>query len=345
MKALRVHGKEDLRVEDVEPPGEPGPGEVLVAPVMGGICGSDLQLYRGDRKRADPQILCHEFAGEVVDVGKDVRSVRVGDRVAVVPIVACGRCETCRRGRGELCPGHESIGLNHRWGGFGELALMGAGQVTKVPDELTWEQAALVEPVSVSATGVERAGVRPGDRVLIVGGGPIGGFAALVAQAAGAEEVLISEPAPGRARRLRELGLEVINPTDVDVAEFCRERSDGAGFDAAVECAGNPAAFATALASVRPMGTIAVTAVHFKPVELDANDLLRRSLTLVAGYAYSLWSWPRRMAQIASGRLPVEQLVTGRLTLDRGAEAFERLLAPDSDDLKLLVEVRPSRGD
>jgi (R,R)-butanediol dehydrogenase/meso-butanediol dehydrogenase/diacetyl reductase len=330
VRALRLHGSRDLRLDDVAAPPAPGRGEVLVAPVVGGICGTDLQLYRGTRPLERVQILCHEFAGEVAAVGAGVESVAPGDRVAVMPIVACGRCETCRRGRGELCPGHETVGLRHAWGGFGELALVGEVQVARLPDGVTWDEGALVEPISVAATGVERAGVGAGDRVLVVGGGPIGALAALLARAAGAD-VVVCEPAAGRAERLRGLGFEVVDP---------RRERPGDGFHAAIDCAGNEAAFRTAVAAVRPTGRVVVTAVHAQPVELDLRDLLRRSLTVVAAIAYPVSSWPARLAQIDAGSLALDGLVTGRFPLVEAPAAFERLLAPDSDDLKLLVDLR-----
>lgn len=340
MLALRLHGPRDVRIDEVEPPGEPGPGEVLVAPVLGGICGTDMQLYRGSRARNDVQILCHEFSAQVVATGQGVSSVHAGDRVAVVPIVACGQCETCGRGRGELCPGHASVGLRHPWGGFGELALVRATQLARLPDSVSWEQGALVEPLAVAMTGVERAGVVPGDRVLIVGGGPIGAFAMMAAIAAGASDVVVSEPHSGRAHRLRTLGADVIDPTEVDVAPYCRDRSGGAGFDAAIDCAGNAAALHTAIAAVRPAGRIAVTAVHAQRVDIDVRDLLSRSLTLAGAVAYPVWSWPRKLAQIATGRLQIERVITAVLPLAQGSSAFDRLLDPDGDDLKVLVRVR-----
>jgi (R,R)-butanediol dehydrogenase/meso-butanediol dehydrogenase/diacetyl reductase len=344
VRALRLHGDHDLRVEEVAAPAAAGPGEVVVAPVSAGICGTDVHLYDGGRPIAgEPQILGHEFAGEVVDAGAGVAHVAAGDRVAVMPIVACGRCELCRRGDGHLCVGHQTVGLRHPWGGFGELAVVREGQLAVLPEEVTYEQGALVEPASVAATGVERAGVRPGDRVLVAGGGPIGALAALHAEAAGAGDVVVSEPAPSRAARIEALGFDVLNPREVDVPQACRERSGGQGFDAAIDCAGNAAAFEAAFAAVRHGGTIAVTAVHQQPVELDVRALLSRSVSVVGAIAYPVWSWPRKLQQIASGRLPVERIVGARLPLDRARDGFDRLAGPAPDELKIMIDVRRPR--
>ena len=345
MRAVRLHGERDLRLDDVPAPAGAGPGEVIVAPVRAGICGTDVHVYAGGAAAAAarmPQILGHELAGEVVDVGAGVSRVRAGDRVAVMPIVACGHCETCRRGDGHLCPGHETVGLRHPWGGFADLAAVREEQVAVLPDGVSFEQGALVEPASVAATAIERAGVQPGDRVLIAGGGPIGALAALQAEAAGAGDVVVSEPAAARAERIGALGFDVLDPSAVDVVEACRERSGGSGFDVAIDCAGAPSALISALAAVRRGATVAITGIHERPVELDPNAILIRGLSIVGAVAYPVWSWPRKLQQIASGRLPVERVVDSRLPLEGTRDGFERLTGPAPAELKIMLEVRPA---
>ena len=127
----------------------------------------------------NPQILGHEFSGDVVATGPDVTSVRDGDRVAIMPLAYCGTCAYCRRGLQHLCATMACVGLSHRWGGMGEIATVAEYQIVRLPDAVTYEQGALIEPTAVAAYGVERAGVGPGDRVLVTGAGPIGALAAL----------------------------------------------------------------------------------------------------------------------------------------------------------------------
>jgi (R,R)-butanediol dehydrogenase/meso-butanediol dehydrogenase/diacetyl reductase len=339
MRALQLSGPEQLEVADVAAPGEPGPGEVLIAPRMVGICGTDLQLWRHGPVLDAPQILGHEVAATILDVGPDVAGLKPGDRVAVIPIVACGRCEMCRRGRGELCPGHESFGIMHPWGGFAERAIARADQLVPIPDELSFEQGALVEPLGVASTGIERASVGAGDRLLIVGGGPIGALAALHAEAIGLAQILVSEPLPARAALIEKLGFEVVDPNAVNVAELCRERTGGLGFDAAVDYAGSQAAFDTALAAVRPAGSVAVTALYGSPVQLDARLMMSRGLTVAGAIAFPLWSWPRRMEQIATGGLGVDRIVTSRIGLGEADDAVRRLADRLADDLKVMVDI------
>lgn len=339
MKALVLHGPGRLAVEEVAEPDGPGPGEVLVAPAVGGICGTDAQLFRNGPRRGDRQILGHEMAAAVLEVGPGVSSVRAGDRAAVIPIVACGRCEMCRSGVGQLCLDHQSFGIWHSWGGFGERALVAETQLVPMPEGMTWEQGALIEPLCVASNGVARGGLAPGGRLLILGGGPIGALAALHAEAAGAGQILVCEPNPGRAELIRGLGFEAVDPGAVDVAELCRERSGGLGFDVAVDCAGSPAAFGTAFDAIKPTGTVAVVAIHHQPVQLDLERVLHRGLTIAGAVAYPLQSWGRRAEQIAAGRIDVERVVTSRATLGGAVAAVEGLAAGDSGDLKVLIDV------
>src|SRR5262249_11314579 len=241
VRALRFHAARDLRIEDVAEPLAPSPGDVLVRVATCGICGTDLHEYvagpivtpiephplTGARI---PQILGHEFSGEVVAVGPSVTQVTEGDRVAIMPLAYCGTCAYCRRGLQHLCSTMGCVGLSHAWGGMGELATVAEYQVVRLPDGVTYEQGALIEPTAVAAYGVERAGVARGDRVLVTGAGPIGALAALCARSAGASTVYISEPNPSRRARAEALGVAtVLDPSTIDVPRVLREASDGLG--------------------------------------------------------------------------------------------------------------------
>src|SRR3954451_11228376 len=271
MQALRFHAARDLRIEDVQEPSAPGPGEVLVRTAACGICGTDLHEFVAGpivtpvephplTGAQNPQILGHEFAGDVVSVGPGVASVAEGDRVAIMPLAYCGRCAYCERGLQHLCTTMACVGLSHPWGGMGELATVAEYQVVRLPDGVTYRQGALIEPTAVAAYGVERAGVGPGDAVLVTGAGPIGALAALCARADGASTVYVSEPNPARRARAEALGVAtVLDPASVDVPAYLRERHDGLGVDVAIECSGNARAFNAAVASLRRRGTLAQT--------------------------------------------------------------------------------------
>src|SRR5213082_1570740 len=241
MRALRFHSARDLRIDDVPEPPAAAASEVVVRVVTCGICGTDLHEYTAGpivtreephplTGAQNPQILGHEFAGDVVATGPGVTSVGDGDRVAIMPLAYCGHCAYCRRGLQHLCATMACVGLSHAWGGMAELATVAEYQIVRLPDSVSYQQGALIEPTAVAAYGVERGGVKPGDRVLVTGAGPIGALAALCARAAGASSVYISEPNAARRARAEALGVAtVFDPTSADVPELLHEETGGLG--------------------------------------------------------------------------------------------------------------------
>ncbi|MDX6369142.1 MAG: (R,R)-butanediol dehydrogenase / meso-butanediol dehydrogenase / diacetyl reductase [Gaiellaceae bacterium] len=349
MHALRFHAAHDLRIEEVAEPTAPGPGEVVVRVVTCGICGTDLHEYMAGpivtpvephplTGAQNPQILGHEFAGDVVAVGPGVTRVAEGDRVAIMPLAYCGHCAYCQRGLQHLCATMGCVGLSHAWGGMAELATVAEYQIVRLPEGVTYRQGALIEPTAVAAYGVERAGVGPGDRVVVTGAGPIGALAALCARSAGASSVYVSEPNP--ARRARAEALEVgtvLDPTAVDVPAFLREQSDGLGVDAAIECSGHPNGFATAVRSLRRRGTLAQTGLFVGEATVEPMLWSLNDLTIVGTWCYWVYDFERIAAQIAAGDLPVERVVTSSVALDDGPGAFALLASGEADEIKVLI--------
>lgn len=350
MRGLRFHGARDLRIEDLREPPDPGFGEVVVRVATCGICGTDLHEYTSGpivtpvephplTGARNPQILGHEFAGDVVAVGAGVTSVVVGDRVAVMPLAYCGRCAYCVRGWQHLCTTMACVGLSHAWGGMAELATVSEYQVVRLPDGVTHRQGALIEPAAVAAYGVERAGVSPGDRVLVTGAGPIGALAALCARAAGASRVYVSEPNPARRTRAEALGVAVVlDPSSVDVPELLREECDGLGVDVAIECSGHPKGFETAVRSLRRRGTLAQTGLFVGEASVEPMLWALNDLTIVGTWCYWVYDFGRIAAQIAAGDLPVELVVTSSVALDDAPDAFARLASGTADEIKVLVD-------
>jgi (R,R)-butanediol dehydrogenase / meso-butanediol dehydrogenase / diacetyl reductase len=353
VKAARYYGVKDIRIEDVpEPDGDRlGATQVLIRPRSCGICGTDLHEYVAGPivTPSDPhpltgaqlpQILGHELSADVVAVGSEVTNVAPGDRVSIMPLVFCGSCYFCRRGLNHLCERMGCFGLSWDWGGLANEAVVESYQAWPLPDSVSYEQGALVEPAAVAEWGVARAGVRPGDRVLVTGAGPIGALAVLASLAAGAGEVFLSEPNPRRAARAESLGAAAIfDPRSTDVGEEVRERTEGRGVDVAIECAGNEAALRACLQGVRAHGSVAQVGLHVKDTAIDAMALSERELTLHGTWCYSVHDWPRIIGMVASGAFPVERAVSGRATLEETVEAgFEQLIDPEGDQIKILVE-------
>jgi (R,R)-butanediol dehydrogenase/meso-butanediol dehydrogenase/diacetyl reductase len=352
MRAAVYHAAKDIRIEDVtEPDGRLGPTQVLVRPRQVGICGTDLHEYVAGpivtpvephplNGAQLPQILGHEFSADVEAIGSDVTRVAVGDRVSIMPLAWCGTCHFCRRGLNHLCERMACVGLSWAWGGLASLAIVEEYQAWRLPDALTYDQGALVEPGAVAAYGVACGGVAAGDTVLVTGAGPIGALAVLAAQAAGAGRVFLSEPNPRRARRAENLdAAEIFNPSADDVAELVRGETEGLGVNVALECAGNEAALRSCLAATRSGGTVAQVGLHVKDASIDAMELARRELSLVGVWCYPVHEWPRVTSQIASGAFPVERIVSDRIQLSATVESgFDALLDPDGDQIKILVE-------
>jgi (R,R)-butanediol dehydrogenase/meso-butanediol dehydrogenase/diacetyl reductase len=268
-----------------------------------------------------------------------VTRVIAGDRVAIMPLSYCGQCAYCRRGLQHLCATMGCVGLSHPWGGMAELATVAEYQVVRLPEGVTHRQGALIEPTAVAAYGVERAGVGPGDRVLITGAGPIGALAALCARSAGASTVYISEPNPARRARAEALGVAtVLDPSALDVPGVLHEQADGLGVDVAIECSGHPSGFATAIRSLRRRGTLAQTGLFVGEASVEPMLWALNDLTIVGTWCYWVYDFDRIAAQIAAGDLPVERVVTSTVTLDGAPDAFARLASGTADEIKVLID-------
>ena len=356
MRALRFHGARKLSAEDVPEPGAPGPGEVLLRPLMCGICGTDLHEYTDGPIVTPasphpltgaelPQTLGHEFSALVVETGPDVTHVRAGDLCTVMPLIYCGRCHECVRGQGHLCRTMACTGLSSAWGGLADLAIVSASQVVPVPGTMTPRQAALIEPAAVAAYGVDRGRLEPGQTVLITGAGPIGSLAALYALAAGARQVVISEPDPARRARAAGLGAglgEVVtaDPAAESVTDIVTELTGGVGADVAVECAGHESALNLCIDAVRPAGTVVQTALHIRPAAIRAQTLAVKDLTLAGTWCYPVHDFPRIVGLVAAGRLPDERVISSAVPLEAAvSQGFERLITRGTGEVKVLIEV------
>ncbi|MGF1646042.1 MAG: 2,3-butanediol dehydrogenase [Kineosporiaceae bacterium] len=349
MKAAVFHGAGDIRVEDLPEP-RVRPGTVKIDVAWCGICGTDLHEYQAGpvfiptqphpvTGEAAPVVMGHELAGTVVEVAADVAGVAVGERVAVEPVLSCGRCPSCRRGLPNLCRDIGFHGLSGGGGGLAERTVVPAAAVHVLPPVLTDEQGALVEPMAVGFHAVGVAGLRPGDTALVLGAGPIGLVTALAARAAGARRVVVSEVSPIRRELAGRLGADaVLDPRRTDVVTGVRQLTDDAGADVSLDCAGTAETWDTALAATRATGTVVSVAVWEKPIETDLNRLVLTEQRVTGSVCYAGDDFPTTIALMADGRLPTEHLVTRRIALDDVvAEGFEELLAHRDRQVKILV--------
>ena len=350
MKAAVFHGAKDIRVEEIAEPGDLGPGDVRLKPHYCGICGTDLHEYamgpivipskpHALNGSVLPQVLGHEFSAEILEVGSQVKNLAVGDRVSVMPLLFCGNCYYCRRGLNHLCQSMACVGLSFQWGGIAEQAVVPATHVNKLHDNMSMRAGALVEPTAVAAYGVDRAGVRPGDTVLITGAGPIGALASIYAEHLGAQ-VFVSEINPHRQKMIESLGIAtLLDPSKTDVVEEIKAATGGIGVDQVIECSGNERALQTALSAVRKHGTISQTGLHTKPAAIDPMILSEHDISLIGTWCYPVTDWPRIIDLIGRVGLPVEKVVTKDIDIeDIVNDGFETLLSPTGDQVKVLIK-------
>lgn len=350
MKAARFYAAGDIRIEDVEAPGEPGPMEVLIAPEWCGICGTDLHEYLAGpivtpaeehplTGATLPQIMGHEFSATVVSVGPGVTHVREGDRVAAMPLISCGECTPCFRGDRHLCVRMGCTGLSWQWGALADLALVPAYQLSVLPEDLTMEQGALIEPTAVAVYALERARLKAGDDVLVAGAGPIGGLSVLAALAMGAGRVFVAEPNANRAKLAYDLGAShVFDPTENNTAEVIDELTQGEGVDGAIECSGTAGGLNSCTAAVRHAGVVVQAGLHTKPAMVDPMEWCLKDFSIEATWAYPVTAWPRIGRLMASGRLPAEKVVSTKTTVDHVVtKGFDALVDPQGDEMKVLV--------
>ena len=342
MLAVRLHGNSDLRVDQVPEPDAVGPGQVRVEPQWCGICGTDLHEYAHGPLYTPaenlPQVIGHEFSAVIAEAGPGVTAFRPGDRVAVLPHVFCGSCFYCLRGRQGLCSNLLLTGVTWPWGGLAGQAIVPASQVVALPDGVSFEQGAVLEPLATVVHGVERSGLRPGDSVLVTGGGPIGQLAVLVAAAAGAGSIFLSEPQAARRLMAERNGATVFDPASADVAAEVTELTGGLGADCAIECSGSQAGLDACVASVRRAATVAVIAIHLGDRLVQPEGWVWRDLTVAGVWSFKIWDTPRILAQIAAGTLPVERVITSRIGMrDIVPKGIERLADPGGDQVKILV--------
>ncbi|MVA75044.1 alcohol dehydrogenase catalytic domain-containing protein [Auraticoccus sp. F435] len=293
-----------------------GPGRAVVKVHAVGVCGSDTTYYRhgriGDWVVDGEIVLGHEAAGEVVEVGAGVTGLAVGTRVAIEPGTPCRGCAQCMAGRYHLCPELEFLATPPFDGALVQYLELDARTLFPIPDTMTYEQAAMVEPLSVGIWACRRAPLRPGDDVLVTGAGPVGVLAAQAARALGARSVTISDVSDFRLQLAEGLGFTV-------------ERADQPGrgrFDVLLECAGAPGVLAAGMDRLREAGRAAMVGLPKQSVELPLSVLNRREVSLALVNRYQD-TWPLGIALIASGRVVVDDLQTHSFPLADTATALE----------------------
>lgn len=349
MKAPVLHGRRQMTFEDVPEP-VAGDSEVVVEVGYCGICGSDLHLY--DSEMAGGGIVMgHEFGGAIVEIGKDVTGWEVGDRVVGAPMRPCMNCAFCVRGEFDLCYQHYRLdaaragvapagGASLGAGGYAPFAKIGAARLMRIPDALDEQQAAAIEPAAVGVHAVRLSGQKIGDRVAILGAGPIGLFTLQCAIAAGARRVVVAEPSPGRAELAKSLGADaVFNPREAGDLAGAFASHLGGPPDVAFDAAGVPATLQQAVDVVKPGGSVMMVGVSFDAAPVRPSVWVTKRVTVRAAFAYSRADYETTIAMLERGSLKAGPVITSIVAGAETPAAFERLLSPNSD-VKVLVDPR-----
>jgi len=320
MKAAVCQGlHQPLVIADLADP-TPGEGEVVVRVGRCGICGSDLHMTEDPAYGIQPgDVLGHEFAGEVVALGRDAEGLALGDLVSVIPLASCGRCASCIAGEPAWCP---HFGL--QGGGYAEFAKTRPNQCVRLPRSASLADGAIVEPLAVALHGVARSGLKPGDKVLILGAGPIGLAVAFWARRLGAGRVVVQDVAAHQQDRALAMGAGafVVAPDDPIGGS---DRALGGKADIVFECVGIPGLIAQAVDQVRGRGTIVLLGLCTHPDTFNSFAMLSKEVTLVTSAFFTRGEYEAALDALDSGAAEPRMLVTDTIGLDAVPEGFEAL--------------------
>jgi L-iditol 2-dehydrogenase len=340
MKALVkfAPGPGNLDILDVpEPPC--GENQVKVEIAYCGVCGTDIHVLHDTFRNYPPVILGHEFAGTVVETGRDARGVQIGERVAVLgaTAVTCGQCEYCRSGYFIFCRNRRGMGHGVN-GAFTNYVVVRPDQLYRVPEGFSLAEASITEPFAAVVQAVaELTQVRLGDTALVSGPGPIGLLAVKLLAAEGIRTIVAGAASDGeRLEAAKRFGAsEVVNTGERGVADAVREATGGRGADVAFECAGHPSSVRGCLEALRPMGQYTQIAICGREIEFPIDTMFYKQLTLRGSITYTSRTWDRVMSIYASGRVRLDDLISVKLPISEWRAAFD--LCMDKKALKVLM--------
>ncbi|MEO5706609.1 MAG: alcohol dehydrogenase catalytic domain-containing protein [Alteraurantiacibacter sp.] len=320
MKAVTFQGLHTpLKFEDLPDP-TPGEGELVVKVARCGICGSDLHMTEDAAYGCQyGDVLGHEFAGEVVALGKGVTTQKVGDLVSVIPLKSCGACEHCRKGEVQWC---SQFGL--QGGGYAEYAVTRPNQCVTLPGDLTLADGAIIEPLAVALHGVNLSGLKTGDKVLVLGAGPIGLAVAFWARRYGAAKVAVQDIASFQQGRALDMGADafVVDPED---PVGSAERALGGKADIVFECVGLPGLIAQAVEQVKPRGTVLLLGLCTKPDTFNSFAMLSKEVRLVTSAFFTVPEYEASLAALEQGAHAPRLLVTDTIRLADTPAVYESL--------------------
>jgi L-iditol 2-dehydrogenase len=338
MLAAVLHKSEDMRVEEVPVPAI-GEYEVLIAVKRCGICGTDPHIYRGHFPTPLPLIQGHEFSGEVVEIGSAVTSVKIGEKVTADINISCGKCFYCRMGQKLFCEDIVQIGV-HTNGAFAQYVKAPEVNIYKLPSNMTWEEAAYIEPLACVIRGQERANITMGSTVAIIGAGPMGLVHAQLAKMNGASTVIMSEMNPTRIAKARSLGVDhVIDASKQDPVKAVQDLTEGRGADFVIEAVGAIPTYQQAFQMVRRGGVLVTygAAPATATMEIRPFEIYSKELTIVGSYAGTYDTWLKAINLISSGRFKPNDIISKTIPLPGIVDGIKEVIN-NKDIIKIIVD-------
>jgi len=332
MKAVRMYKPGDLRVEDVPVP-VPKDDEALVKVMACGVCGSDIPRANKYGAHIAPLTLGHEFSGQIVEVGKDVKEFKVGDRVTVPPLIPCNKCKWCKQGLYSLCEDYDYFG-SRRDGAMAEFVAVPEANMLKVPDNVGYLDAATTDPCGNALHGLAQAKLKPGETFLAYGAGPIGLFAVQIAKARGAKKVFAVDMGEEKVRVAKECGADVvIDASREDPVEIIKKETDGEMVDAVIDFTGAPPAQKTAIDCAGKMGRVVLLGISHKGLELgekEVDNIMRGQISLIGSWNSFTDPWPGPdwfdgIELFKEGKISAKSMISHKLPLDDAPEIFKKI--------------------
>lgn len=328
-----------IAFNEVEKP-VPGPEEVLMQTRRIGVCGSDIHVYHGLHPYTSfPVVQGHEVGGVVAAVGENISSVKVGDKITFMPQVTCGECYPCQHGMYHICESLKVMGFQ-TGGAAQEYFILPEWNVMKLPDTMSLDAAAMIEPIAVVVHALARGGGAEGKRVLVLGAGPIGNLTAQVARAMGARAVMITDVSPYKLDKARACGIELaIDPSTTDLAAAINEHFGPEKADLILECVGVEATITQAVEVARKGTTIVVVGVFGKKPQVDLGLVQDRELSLVGTLMYQKPDYEQAIELVAAGKLHLETMITHRYAFDDYLQAYHAIEESGGNYLKVMIEL------
>lgn len=340
MRAATYRGDRNISVQSL-PVADPAPDQVQLSVAYVGLCGTDLHVFHGDmdRRVSMPAVLGHEMSGTISAVGASVTGWAPGERVSVIPLVWDGTCPACRAGHQHICQNLDFVGIDSP-GALQERWNVRPDTLVRLPDTLSLRHAALTEPVAVAVHDVRRGEVAAGDRVVVLGGGPIGVLIATVTNEFGAEVVVV-EPDAHRRAVVASLGFRAIDPGAGDLSGWVDSWSGGAGADVVFEVSGAASAVLSATDLIKVRGRLVVVAIHGQPRPVDLHRIFWRELTVVGARVYQRADFDTAVDLLARQVVPADRLITRTVPLEETGAALTAL--GHGTEMKVLVELERQR--